>query len=74
VSMDVPVQFVYVNLFYLCEKVLYCLHRICKFPVLTSFDDWLGNLTANLAQWLEYSPTTQEVAGSIPVQCKKMCA
>jgi hypothetical protein len=28
---------------------------------------------AELAYWWEYSPTTQEVEGSIPVHCKHLC-
>jgi hypothetical protein len=31
-------------------------------------------LTADLAYWWEHSPTTQEVAGTIPAQCKHLCA
>jgi hypothetical protein len=31
-------------------------------------------LTADLAWWWEYSPTTQEVASSIPAHCKHLCA
>jgi hypothetical protein len=31
-------------------------------------------LMADLAWWWEYSPTTQELAGSIPAQCKNLCA
>jgi hypothetical protein len=30
-------------------------------------------MTADLAYWWEYSPTTQEVVGSIPAQCKHLC-
>jgi hypothetical protein len=29
-------------------------------------------VTADVALWWEYSPTTQEVAGSIPAQCKHL--
>jgi hypothetical protein len=32
------------------------------------------NLTADVTYWWEYSPITQEVAGSIPAQCKHLCA
>jgi hypothetical protein len=28
-------------------------------------------MTADVAYWSEYSPTTQEVAGSIPAKCKQ---
>jgi hypothetical protein len=30
-------------------------------------------LTADVAYWWEYLHTTQEVAGSIPAQCKHLC-
>jgi hypothetical protein len=31
-------------------------------------------MTADVAYWWEYSPTTQEVAGSISMQCKHLYA